>query len=75
MRHLILVLIKLYKKLLSPITSAIFGNACRYTPTCSEYTYDAVAKYGAIKGVFLGLKRLSSCHPWSRRDNIYDPVH
>lgn len=74
MKQITLALLTLYKKLLSPILTGIFGNACRYEPSCSEYAYDAIAKYGVIKGIYLGLKRLSSCHPWSRHDNIYDPV-
>jgi len=39
---------------------------CRFFPTCSEYTYQAVEKYGSIKGIWLGLKRIVRCHPWSR---------
>jgi putative membrane protein insertion efficiency factor len=45
---------------------------CRFNPTCSEYSYQAVEKYGVIKGLFLGLKRIIRCHPWSRGGN--DPV-
>lgn len=41
-------------------------GSCRFTPTCSEYTYQAVEKYGVIKGIFIGLKRIVRCHPWSK---------
>lgn len=47
-------------------------RVCRFTPTCSEYTYQAVEKYGAFKGLWLGLKRIVRCHPWSKGG--YDPV-
>lgn len=46
---------------------------CRFTPTCSEYTYEAIKKYGAIKGGFLGVKRILKCHPYYKGD-LYDPV-
>jgi len=45
---------------------------CRFHPTCSEYTYQAVTKYGIIKGIVKGVKRIIRCHPWS--DGGYDPV-
>jgi hypothetical protein len=47
-------------------------SACRFTPTCSNYTYEAVDKYGVIKGLFLGLKRIIRCHPWSKGG--FDPL-
>ncbi|MDO9028467.1 MAG: membrane protein insertion efficiency factor YidD [Candidatus Roizmanbacteria bacterium] len=47
-------------------------RVCRFTPTCSQYTYEAVKKYGSVKGLFLGLKRIIRCHPWSKGG--YDPV-
>ena len=59
MKHLIALLIRLYQKLLSPL----LPPSCRFTPTCSQYTLEAVLKYGAIKGTWLGIKRLSKCHP------------
>ena len=58
MKKIVLKLLIFYKKYLS------FGNHCRFVPSCSEYTYDAVKKYGAIKGLVLGLKRIIKCHPW-----------
>jgi putative membrane protein insertion efficiency factor len=73
MKHIILALIKFYKLAVSPFTTAVFGNACRYNPTCSEYTYQAVTKYGAFKGLGMGLKRLSTCHPFYHKSG-YDPL-
>ncbi len=45
---------------------------CRFTPTCSRYTYLTVEKYGAVKGLLLGLRRIVRCHPWNKGG--YDPV-
>jgi putative membrane protein insertion efficiency factor len=61
-------LIKFYKMAISPI----LPMACRYTPTCSEYMLEAIQKYGAAKGIWLGTKRLSRCHPWGKSG--YDPL-
>ncbi|HNS71154.1 MAG TPA: membrane protein insertion efficiency factor YidD [bacterium] len=70
MKKLILILIKLYKKFLSPIN---FGtHACKYNPSCSDYTYEAVEKYGVIKGLLKGLYRIIRCNPFSKGG--YDPV-
>ena len=51
--------IKAYKYLISPL----LGNSCRYLPTCSEYSIDALKEYGFFKGLFMSLKRVLSCHP------------
>ncbi|WP_010522099.1 membrane protein insertion efficiency factor YidD [Aquimarina agarivorans] len=63
-----LFLIFIYKNLISPFTPA----TCRYQPTCSQYTKDALIKHGIFKGSWLGLKRILSCHPWG--GSGYDPV-
>lgn len=60
MRPLIIALLRLYKRAISPL----LPPACRFYPTCSEYTVEAVARYGAARGLWLGLKRLSRCHPF-----------
>lgn len=52
--------------------SRILPPTCRYAPSCSEYTIQAIVKYGAIKGSWLGFKRLMRCHPWG--GSGYDPV-
>ena len=51
--------IKAYKYLISPL----LGNSCRYLPTCSEYSIDALKEYGFFKGLLISLKRILSCHP------------
>jgi len=54
--------IEFYQKYIS----GIFGNKCRFYPTCSEYTKLAIDKYGIIKGIFKGLKRILKCHPFNK---------
>ena len=54
--------IKGYKYLISPL----LGHSCRYLPTCSEYSIDALKTFGFFKGIFLSLKRILSCHPWAK---------
>ena len=63
-----ILLIKVYKYTLSPL----LPNACRYTPTCSEYAIEALQKHGIIKGSILAAKRISSCHPLGGHG--HDPV-
>ena len=53
-------LVKVYQIALSPI----LGSNCRYHPTCSHYMIDAIKEWGPLKGTWLGLRRLSTCHPW-----------
>jgi len=67
-RKLLILPIILYQYLISPL----FPGSCRFKPTCSEYAKLAILKYGVFKGFFLGLKRLSKCHPWG--DSGYDPI-
>ena len=69
MKTLFLKLIRFYQRHISPA----FPARCRYCPTCSAYAYEAIQKYGAIKGGFLALRRLLRCHPFSQRD-YFDPV-
>jgi len=71
MKQLILRLIRFYQKTAifrHPVLKALFLSdaSCRFRPTCSEYTYRAIEKYGIIRGCWLGLKRIVRCHPWSR---------
>jgi putative membrane protein insertion efficiency factor len=68
MQRTILVVLKGYKRFLSPL----LPSACRYYPTCSEYMMDAVERYGCVKGIWLGIKRLGRCHPF--HEGGYDPV-
>ena len=60
--------IRAYQLLLSPL----LGKNCRYTPTCSHYTIDAIKEWGALKGSWLGIRRIISCNPWG--GSGYDPV-
>jgi len=60
MKLIALFLIRCYQLLLSPL----LGRHCRFYPTCSVYTYEAIEKYGLLKGIFLGSKRLLKCHPF-----------
>ncbi|MGB4468495.1 MAG: membrane protein insertion efficiency factor YidD [Azovibrio sp.] len=60
MKPLILFLLRVYQYALSPL----LGRNCRFYPSCSEYTVEAVQKYGALRGGWLGLKRVCRCHPW-----------
>ncbi|MDR1867282.1 MAG: membrane protein insertion efficiency factor YidD [Treponema sp.] len=68
MSKIILTMIRVYQLAISPH----FQSCCRYYPTCSRYMYQAIQKYGTIKGIFLGLKRLMRCHPF--HSGGYDPV-
>ena len=71
MKKIFIFIIKMYKKTISPIISAC-GIHCKYYPTCSEYTMQAIDKYGCIKGSFLGVKRILKCNPFSKGG--YDPL-
>jgi putative membrane protein insertion efficiency factor len=68
MKYILMGIIKVYKLLISPL----FPNSCRFYPTCSEYSYEAIKKFGSIKGGWLGVKRISKCHPF--HPGGYDPV-
>jgi putative membrane protein insertion efficiency factor len=69
MKQLLLSLIRFYQKHISPA----FPARCRYSPTCSRYAYEAITKYGALKGGYLALKRFLRCHPFHKGD-YFDPV-
>ena len=68
MRHILMGLIRLYQ---NTISRAI-PPSCRFTPSCSQYAYEAIEKHGIIKGSWLGLKRISRCYPLN--PGGYDPV-
>ncbi|MBW2513818.1 MAG: membrane protein insertion efficiency factor YidD [Deltaproteobacteria bacterium] len=60
MKYLFLILIKAYQFTISPV----LGPACRFSPNCSRYSYEAIMRYGTVKGLFLSVKRVLKCHPW-----------
>jgi|TARA_Y100000385_G_scaffold288630_1_gene355712 putative membrane protein insertion efficiency factor len=64
----LLFLIKLYQKLITPLTP----SSCRFQPTCSHYTKEALLTHGLAKGSYLSLKRIMRCHPWG--GSGYDAV-
>lgn len=68
MTRLVLAMIRLYQATLA----LVFGGSCRYYPSCSHYTYEAVARYGWLRGGLMGLRRIARCHPFARGG--YDPV-
>lgn len=68
MKYLFIYLVRFYQVAISPLKPP----TCRYTPTCSQYTLEALQKYGFLKGGWLAIKRICSCHPWG--GSGYDPV-
>lgn len=63
-----ILLIRFYQVVISPLTPA----SCRFEPTCSHYSAEAIQKHGVFKGIWLSIKRISKCHPWGKSG--YDPV-
>ncbi len=71
MKRLLIALVKFYRRFISPLTPP----TCRFVPSCSQYALEALEKYGAAKGTWLTVKRLSRCHPFHRGEHdFYDPV-
>lgn len=69
MKNVLIFLVKFYQKYLSGLKSA---PSCRFIPTCSEYALQAITKYGAVKGLYLAIRRVLKCHPLHKGG--YDPV-
>ncbi|MCX7981917.1 MAG: membrane protein insertion efficiency factor YidD [Syntrophales bacterium] len=65
---ILILLIRGYQLFFSPL----LGPCCRFSPSCSEYMVEAITKYGSFKGMWLGFKRITRCHPWSAGG--YDPL-
>ena len=68
MKYLFIGLVRLYQLVISPW----MPSSCRYHPTCSQYSIDAFREHGALKGLWLTIKRVGRCHPWS--EGGHDPV-
>lgn len=68
MKSIVLLLVKAYKMLISPL----LGHHCRFVPTCSDYTYQAIEKFGIRRGLYLGMRRILKCHPF--HEGGFDPV-
>ena len=68
MKYLLIGFIKAWRALISPL----YGQVCRYHPTCSAYALTAVTEYGALRGTWLSVRRIARCHPWAAGG--YDPV-
>lgn len=60
LKYILILPIKLYQWILSPL----LGSNCRYTPTCSHYSVEAIQEWGVFKGTWMAVKRIASCNPW-----------
>jgi putative membrane protein insertion efficiency factor len=67
-KYVLIGLLRAYRAVISPI----YGQVCRYHPSCSAYALDAVREHGSIRGSWLAVRRLARCHPWAAGG--YDPV-
>jgi putative membrane protein insertion efficiency factor len=72
MKSFLIFLTKVYKVVVTPILVGLFGHGCKFTPTCSEYTGQAIERFGIANGLWLGTKRFLRCHPFSKGN--FDPV-
>ncbi len=71
-KEILIIILKVHKRLVSPLLDTVFGKGCIFTPTCSEYAIESIRKHEIWRGVILSLKRLSKCRPGIFP--AYDPV-
>ena len=73
-QHILVFCVRLYRGVISPAKTVLFGplGRCRFTPSCSEYALEALRRHGALAGSWLALKRIGRCHPWGGCG--HDPV-
>ncbi len=71
-RSLALASLRFYRAILSPMIVGLYGRACRFEPSCSDYAEQAIAKFGALRGGAMALRRLARCHPLGGHG--YDPA-
>ncbi|HEX6977150.1 MAG TPA: membrane protein insertion efficiency factor YidD [Patescibacteria group bacterium] len=72
MKKILLFILTFYKRFISGFIVSLFGHSCRFEPTCSEYAYSAISKYGAIKGGKMAVIRIIKCNPMTKPQ--FDPV-
>lgn len=72
MRRLAIGLVRLYQCCVSPVLIAIWGNSCRFTPSCSQYAIEAIDKHGVVRGVAYATRRIARCQPLCKGG--FDPV-
>jgi putative membrane protein insertion efficiency factor len=60
-RNLCVLILRIYRAVISPL----YGDVCRYYPSCSAYTLEAIQQYGVVRGTWMGSKRIARCHPWA----------
>jgi uncharacterized protein len=72
-RNILVAILAIYRAVISPL----YGDVCRYYPSCSHYTMQAIQQHGVIRGIWLGSRRLARCHPWAEGgvDDIPTPTH
>jgi hypothetical protein len=61
-RNICVLILRAYRKLISPL----YGDVCRYYPSCSHYTLQAIQQYGVVRGIAMGIWRIARCHPWAK---------
>jgi putative membrane protein insertion efficiency factor len=71
-KNLLIIILKVYKSIMSPLLETVFGKGCIFTPTCSEYAIDSLRKHGIKSGLSLSIRRFLRCHPGAT--SAYDPV-